>query len=126
MVRFVILLLLLAPASMAMATDYRVKLYFGLSTPDGGVSLADWQAFETDVLAKTFAGFTVADSRGYYKGRVERSKVVTVLTTEKEFPRIDGIARDYTRRFRQESVMVVKIKVDGVEFISHHQWSEKK
>lgn len=43
--------------------NYRVRLYFGLSLPTGGgVSLQQWQDFQSNTLAKTFDGFNVVNS----------------------------------------------------------------
>jgi hypothetical protein len=99
-------------------TNYRVRLFFGLSLPSGGgVSLKQWEAFQSDVLAKTFDGFNVVDSTGFYKGEPERSKIVTILTNQKGMKDVKKVARQYATQFNQDSVMMVKIKVDSWQFI---------
>lgn len=98
--------------------NYRVRLYFGLSLPDGGgVSLKQWRAFQQNVLVTNFEGFNVVDSTGYYKGEPERSKIVTILTNESGMKAIKKVASQYATKFQQESVMMVKIKVDEWVFI---------
>lgn len=98
--------------------NYRVRLFFGLSLPDGGgVSLKQWQAFQQEVLVKAFDGFNVVDSTGFYKGQPERSKIVTILTDEQGMDKVKQVAQQYATRFHQDSVMMVKIKVDEWAFI---------
>jgi hypothetical protein len=102
--------------------NYRVRLYFGLSLPDGGgVSLKQWQAFQQNVLVSNFEGFNVVDSTGYYKGEPERSKIVTILTNESGMKAVKKVASQYATEFKQESVMMVKIKVDEWAFIKAAQ-----
>ncbi len=97
---------------------FRVRLFFGLSKPDGGaVSLKDWQDFETNTISKHFFGYNVADSVGFYKKEPERSKILTLIVKEEELEKVKTLARDYARRFDQESVMMVKIRVEEWSFI---------
>jgi hypothetical protein len=97
---------------------YRVRLFFGLSVPNGGaVSLSDWQRFEREQIAKTFEGFNVVDSVGFYKGKPERSKIVTLIVDEKEIPKVKELAKSYANQFQQESVMMVKVPVLEWRFI---------
>ena len=97
---------------------YRVRLFFGLSLPDGGaVSLYDWQTFETQQIAGAFDGFNVVDSTGYYKGKPERSKIVTLILHKKDFPKAEKLAQSYARKFQQDSVMMVVVPVSEWRFI---------
>ena len=97
---------------------YRVRLFFGLSKPKGGgVSLKQWLAFRDDVIAKTFDGFNVVDSTGFYEGKPERSKVVTIIVNESDMPKVKAVASNYAKTFEQDSVMMVKVKVDEWAFI---------
>ncbi len=42
---------------------YRVRLFFGLSVPDGSaVSLENWQLFLNEEIVKSFDAFNVVDS----------------------------------------------------------------
>lgn len=113
--------LLLLPNSYAFADEtdhYRVRLFFGLSLPSGGgVSLKQWQHFEKAVLAKQFEGFNVVDATGYYKGQPERSKVVTIITNGAGMAKVKSVAQRYATQFQQDSVMMVKVKVDEWAFI---------
>ncbi|MFT4926586.1 MAG: hypothetical protein ACI8WB_002684 [Phenylobacterium sp.] len=105
-------------ADHAAATNYRVGLYFGLSLPTGGgVSLLQWNQFERNVLAKTFEGFNVVDSTGYYQGKPERSKIVTLIINQSDMTKVNKVARQYATKFEQDSVMMVKIRVDEWTFI---------
>ena len=97
---------------------YRVRIFFGLSLPGGGgVSLNDWQAFEQHEIAKVFEGFNVVDSTGYYKGKAERSKIVTVIVDSAGLAKAKSLARRYAKRFKQESVMIVKVPVLEWDFV---------
>ena len=95
-----------------------MRLFFGLSLPSGGgVSLLQWQNFQRDVLAKSFEGFNVVDSTGYYQGQPERSKIVTIIVTQSQMDTVNSVASRYATEFHQDSVMMVKIKVDEWSFI---------
>ena len=101
------------------AEVYSLRLFFGLSMPDGGaVSLNDWQKFERGTIAKTFDGFNVVSSTGYYKGKAERSKIVTLIVEEKDVGKAKHLAKLYATRFKQESVMMVKVPVAEWSFIN--------
>lgn len=103
---------LLFPALSYSAEVYRLRIFFGLSLPNGGaVSLYDWQLFQQEKIAKAFEGFNVVDSTGYYKGKPERSKIVTVIVEEKDVQKAKNLAALYAEQFHQESVMVVKVPV---------------
>jgi len=100
------------------AEIYRLRMFFGLSLPGGGaVSLNEWQQFEQKEIATTFEGFNVVDSKGYYKGQVERSKLVTVILEEKEMVKAKALAKLYATRFQQDSVMIIKTPVMEWSFI---------
>ncbi|WP_424945733.1 DUF3574 domain-containing protein [Candidatus Spongiihabitans sp.] len=95
----------------------RVRLFFGLSTPDDVVSAHDWEQFLEREIATTFAGFNVVDSLGYYRGKPERAKVVTVILPQKEIAKARAVAKAYAKKFNQESVMIVVIPVADWQFI---------
>ncbi len=98
---------------------YRVRLFFGLSLPEGGsVSFHDWQYFLQKHIATTFDGFNVVDSLGFYKGKPERSKVITLIVMKQEMPKIEALARLYAQKFHQDSVMMVSVPVLDWRFIS--------
>ncbi len=111
-------LILTLPASSYAGETYRLRLFFGLSLPDGGaVSLDDWQLFQREKIAKTFDGFNVVDSIGFYKGKPERSKIVTLIVEEKDIQKAKELAKSYAKQFRQESVMIVKVLVLEWSFV---------
>ena len=110
---------LISTSAYASEDIYRLRMYFGLSLPGGhSVSLNEWQHFEQNRLAKTFTGFNVVDSIGYYQGKAERSKIVTIILKEKELAKAKGLAKEYAKQFNQESVMMVKMKVQEWSFVS--------
>lgn len=97
---------------------YQLRLFFGLSRSNGhGVSLEEWQTFEKESLAKAFSGFNVVNSTGYYKGKPEACKIVTLICGEEEIQKAKTLAGQYTKTFDQESVMMVKGAVLEWSFI---------
>ena len=92
----------------------RARVFFGLSMPDGQVvSLKEWKNFVKNEIAPNFTGFNVVDSEGYWKGKTERSKIVTFIISKQdekaEMQKIRSIAQSYVKKFKQDSVMVVHI-----------------
>jgi hypothetical protein len=109
---------LLLPQTAALAEIYQVRLFFGLSRPDGGgVSLQEWQEFQEEELAATFEGFNVVDSTGYYLGDPERSKLVTLIVEEEQLGLVKELAQSYAEQFDQDSVMMVQTPVEEWLFI---------
>lgn len=97
---------------------FRLRMFFGLSMPDGGaVSLEKWNSFEQEEITKVFDGFNVVDSIGYYKGKPERSKIVTIIVKQKDIKKAKELAALYSKEFKQESVMMVKVPVLEWRFI---------
>ena len=122
--KFIILLLLTLPIGLYASTEktINVKLYFGLSLPKGNsVSLFDWRRFETEEIAKKFEGFNIIDSTGYYKGKPERSKVVTIVMSRNELGKAKDLAALYAKTFDQESVMIVVSPVEQWLFVKPEQ-----
>lgn len=119
-----VIVLSLGVSTVANAEDvFRLRMFFGLSMPaGGGVSLEQWKSFQQEEIVKTFDGFNVVDSVGYYKGKPERSKIVTVIVTQPEVKKAKELAALYSRKFKQESVMVVKVPVLEWSFIGA-DWS---
>ncbi|AOT08173.1 DUF3574 domain-containing protein [Pseudoalteromonas luteoviolacea] len=96
-----------------------LKMYFGLSIPSGGhISAAQWQHFESTRLAKAFAGFSVVDAVGYYKGKKEHTKVVTVYNASAEdIAAANELAKQYSQLFNQDSVLIALLNVSHVSFV---------
>ena len=116
---FFILILLFSWSSNSYADDtFRLRLYFGLSLPQGrAVSLADWESFQQGYITKYFDGFNVVDSVGYYKGKPERSKIVTIIVKAKDIAKAKELASIYAKKFQQDSVMLVKVPVLEWDFV---------
>ncbi|MES0489386.1 MAG: DUF3574 domain-containing protein [Leptospirales bacterium] len=98
-------------------TWVKVQLYFGLSKPGGAVSIQEWQAFQKEVIDAEFEGYNLLDSLGYWKGKPERSKVLTIILQEKSVSKAKTVAKKYSIRFDQQSVMLVKTRINEVAFI---------
>ncbi len=97
---------------------FRVRLFFGLSiSSGGGVSLNEWNEFQTQEIATVFEGFNVVDSVGFYEGKPERSKIVTLIIKEEEIGKVKTVARLYAQKFKQDSVMLVIVPVLEWDFI---------
>ncbi|AWB66820.1 DUF3574 domain-containing protein [Saccharobesus litoralis] len=97
----------------------KVRLYFGLSIPSGGlVTAKQWQAFVDEVITQQFKGFNIVDSTGYYLGKPEPSKIVTIIIPEADLPKAQTVAASYASRFKQDSVMLVKLPVLDWQFVT--------
>ncbi|KZN45806.1 DUF3574 domain-containing protein [Pseudoalteromonas luteoviolacea] len=96
-----------------------LKMYFGLSIPTGGnITASQWQHFESTQLATTFAGFSVVDAVGYYKGKKEHSKVVTVYNASAEdIAAANVLAKHYSQLFNQDSVLIALLDITQVSFV---------
>ena len=77
------------------------QMYFGLNTPEGSISQYAWEAFK-DVISMSFAGYTVQDSEGAWKGSQEATKLVTVTT---KYPdKVNDVCKAYIDTFNQDAV----------------------
>jgi hypothetical protein len=97
-------------------TDVADRLLFGRSIPGGGeVSDAEVEAFLRDVVTPAFPqGFTVLTSRGQWQeasGAIAREAGFVLEVTHPPDAQTDAklqrIADEYKRRFRQEAVLRV-------------------
>ena len=77
------------------------QMYFGRNTPSGYVTDANWEQFR-DVLGISFAGYTVQDVQGAWKGTPEDSKLVTVTTKYPE--KVQDLCQAYINIFEQDAV----------------------
>ena len=113
-----ITVMLASPINVYANEIYRVRLFFGLSLPNGGaVSLYDWQMFEKKQISQAFEGFNIVDSTGFYKGKPERSKIVTFIIEKKDIAKAKELAKSYAQQFQQDSVMLVVVPVLEWSFI---------
>ena len=77
------------------------QMYFGLNTPEGTITQDAWNAFR-DVISMSFAGYTVQDCEGAWKGSQEATKLVTVTTKYPE--KINDVCKAYIDTFNQDAV----------------------
>ncbi|MDA0127832.1 DUF3574 domain-containing protein [Vibrio sp. MarTm2] len=113
-----ILLTLLLPLKALASDVLHVQLFFGLSIPNGGnVSQTEWNDFVSDHIASRFDGFNIVDSTGYWKGKAETSKIVTIILKQEELGKAESIAHAYATLYHQDSVMLVQSPVTQWEFV---------
>tara|TARA_Y100001956_G_scaffold37525_1_gene36963 strand:+ start:768 stop:1154 length:387 start_codon:yes stop_codon:yes gene_type:complete len=114
----IILIVLLLPFKTLASDIFHVQLFFGLSIPNGGsVSQTEWNDFVTDHIASRFDGFNIVDSTGYWKGKAETSKIVTIILKQAEIAKAESIAHTYATLYHQDSVMLVQSPVTQWEFV---------
>ena len=77
------------------------QMYFGLNTPEGSITEDAWEAFK-DVISMSFAGYTVQDCEGAWKGSQEATKLVTVTTKYPE--KVNDVCKAYIDTFNQDAV----------------------
>lgn len=108
-------------AAAAVAEDFEYKLYFGLSKPAGGIiSLAEWQAYEAE-FSRSFAGFNVATTTGFYLTEKEESRIITLYMDDCREPILQAVVRSYVTRFGQDSVLVAKSPVTRWALLGNEQ-----
>ena len=98
----------------------QARLFFGLQGPRGLVSDFEWETFLADVVTPRFPnGLTVVQASGQWRGagdRLEREPARVVEIVHDESPdawqRIDRIVKLYKTRYQQQSVMVVRTRID--------------
>ena len=78
------------------------QMYFGRNLPTGEYITDDvWESFR-DVLSMTFAGYTVQDVQGAWKGVQEDTKLVTVTTKYRD--KVEDVCQAYINIFNQDAV----------------------
>ena len=92
-------------------------MLFGLDVPGGGVVTADqWIGFQRDTVTPRFPdGFTVLEARGQWRdprtGQIGAEPSRVLLIAAPPMPAttqaLTAVARDYKRRFRQQSVGIL-------------------
>lgn len=109
------------PSASALRASISDRLYFGRSIPGGGtVSEADWAAFLREVVTPRFpAGLTMWRAEGQWRDRSgaivrEESFVLELIHSGdlRAEARVGEIIAEYRSRFRQESVLRVRSRVD--------------
>jgi hypothetical protein len=97
----------------SMAED---TLYFGMNTPKGQLTSAQWETFLKEEVTSRFPeGLTVWDAKGQWRDKdgvpqKENTKVLLLIHPDnpKESQAIQEIIDAYKKQFHQESVMRVK------------------
>lgn len=97
------------------------RLYFGLDTPHGSVSEAQWQKFLSTTVTPAFpAGLTVVQARGQWLGNDgklvhESSRILELVHTDspKDSDALAQIISIYKASFQQDAVMRVRTPVDA-------------
>ena len=77
------------------------QMFFGLNTPTGTISQDAWDSFQ-DVIGMSFAGYTVQDCEGAWKGSKEATKLVTVTTKYRD--KIIDVCDAFINTFNQDAV----------------------
>ena len=77
------------------------QMFLGLNTPTGTISQDAWDAFQ-DVISMSFAGYTVQDCEGAWKGSPEQTKLVTVTTKYED--KVNDVCQAYIDTFNQDAV----------------------
>jgi len=77
------------------------QMFFGLNTSQGTISQDAWNAFQ-DVISMSFAGYTVQDCEGAWKGSQEATKLVTVTTKYQD--KVNDVCSAYINMFNQDAV----------------------
>ncbi|MEI2457016.1 MULTISPECIES: DUF3574 domain-containing protein [Lysobacter] len=91
------------------------RLLFGMNSPDGPVSDAQWQAFLAEVVTPRFPdGLTVYQAKGQWRGaggeiEQEDSRAIDLVHADSADGRrrVVEIAELYKQRFRQEAVLIL-------------------
>ena len=105
------------PESSVLVQD---TLYFGMNTPKGPVTSAQWEAFLREVVTPRFPdGLTAWDAQGQWKNKdgvvgKEKSKVLLLVhpDTPQASQDIQEVIEIFEKKFHQESVMRVRSRPD--------------
>ena len=86
----------------------KAELFFGANKPDGSIPVTDneFDNFLADHVTRHFSGFSVSQVDGYWKGKSELTRVLTILADDSNGFRnqVRMIAEQYKTRFAQEAV----------------------
>jgi hypothetical protein len=96
------------------------RMFFGLSRPEGAIPEAEWEAFVAEVVTPRFPrGLTVLVATGQWQGRNkqvtrESSRVVEIIhdNSKDASRRVAEIAAEYKARYRQESVLITRDRIE--------------
>ena len=107
-------------ASTGCTKRVQERLFFGLNGPQGEIPDAEWEAFVETVVTPRFpAGLTIVEATGQWQGRDKRvsrenSRVLEIIHEDSvdASRRIAEIASEYKTRYRQESVLIARGRVE--------------
>ena len=116
--------LLLAGCVHPAAGDWlEYRIFCGMSHENGTFSEAEWDRFCDEYVTAEFPdGYTTLNATGYWKtedasaAMREDSRVIVILAPSDAKEKVRRIARQYRRRFHQESVLVTASPADA-EFV---------
>jgi hypothetical protein len=108
------------PATTACSEHVQARLFFGLDGPEGAINDREWQSFVETVVTPRFPeGLTIVEATGQWQGRDKRitresSRVVEIIHDESRDAsrRIAEIASEYKIRYRQESVLIARARIE--------------
>lgn len=96
------------------------RIYFGLSSPQGRVTEAQWQAYVDEEITPKFPeGLTVLDAQGQWRNK--QSKIVKeasklLILVHRDTLIAEGLLRKavsaYVTRFQQESVLRTSTRIE--------------
>jgi hypothetical protein len=109
------------PPAIAANDWVETQMFFGLTTAGGArIPDADWHDFVDHAITPRFPdGLTLIYGDGQYRGddgvvHKEPSAILILLHPPADGGKLDQIARDYDRRFRQQSVLRVDMPARAV------------
>lgn len=92
----------------------QTTFYFGADCGiDDPVSDGQFLQFLSNAVVLYFPGFTITESKGWWEGKPERVRVLTIIHGPDDADRCTKIAETYRDRFSQSSVLVTTIDVDA-------------
>ena len=96
---------------------HKTEFYLGchIDGPPFAVTVEPFCRFLSCSVTPRFSGFTVADGQGYWQGKPEPVRVLTIIHdgTTQEQEDLEDIAAEYKDRFSQGCVLVVDSDVQG-------------
>jgi hypothetical protein len=99
------------------------QLFFGRNIPSNKIDIVGsktvtnkmWKSFKSSVLDKTFEGYTIQDANGVWKGDLEATKIVTILSFDSDDElKVRDIVNKYKTAFQQECVLVTSMEIHAM------------
>ncbi|KKK52623.1 hypothetical protein LCGC14_3103020 [marine sediment metagenome] len=95
----------------------QTELYLGchIDGPPFAVTLEPFRRFLSSEVTPRFSGFTVTEGLGYWEGKQEMVRILTIIHNGKSkyLVSLVQIAQTYKARFSQGCVLVVETDVVG-------------